>query len=108
LVPVFGGTDRLDKDNDNAHFYFSQCGIQSEMGFGMMTQRSGVLQHPLCISPLNIGRLMPTIARLHNFCLTENNHYSEMNRFKAAETPRQLEIGLKTNGEQTAPTAGVS
>jgi hypothetical protein len=78
------------------------------MGFGMTMQRFGVLQHPLRISPLNIGRLMQTIARLHNFCLTENNDYSEMNRFTAAETPRQLELGLETNGEQTAPTAGVS
>ncbi len=60
---------------------------------------------------------MQTIARLHNFCLTENNDYDEMaqgtpHEMDQGATPqpvaRLLEIGLQTNGEQPTPTAGVS
>jgi hypothetical protein len=51
---------------------------------------------------------MQTIAQFHKFCLTEINDYTEMTCGTAGETPRQLKIGLDTNGEQTAPTAGVS
>ena len=107
LVPVFGRTYRLNVDNDNANFYFSQCRIRSEMVFGMMTNRFGVLQRPLRISPLNIGKLMQTIARLHNFCLTENNDYEEMTQGSVPPT-RQEEIGLETNGDQPITTPRVS
>jgi hypothetical protein len=107
LVPVFGGIDRLNVDNDNANFYFSQCRIRSEMSFGMMTNRFGVLQRPLRISPLNISKLMQTIARLHNFCLTENNDYDEMTK-DAGLPSREEEIGHETNGDLPVGTPGVS
>jgi hypothetical protein len=104
LVPDFGGTDRLNIDNDNANFYFSQCRIRSEMAFGMMPNQFGVLQRPLRISPLNIGKLMQTISWLHNFCLTENNDYDEMTQGTVLLPPRQEEIGLETNGGQPTTT----
>jgi hypothetical protein len=77
------------------------------MAFGMMTNQFGVLQRLLCISPLNIGKLMQTIARLHNYCLTENNDYDEMTQSMAMPS-RQEEIGLETNGDQPITTPGVS
>ena len=52
LIPVFCGTDQLNVDNDNANFYFSQCRIRSEMAFGMMTNRFGVLQRLLPVKLL--------------------------------------------------------
>jgi hypothetical protein len=107
LVPVFGGTDRLNVDNDNTNFCFSQCRIRSEMSFGMMTNRFGVLQRPLRVSPLNTGKLMQTIARLHNFCLTENNDCDEMTK-DAALPSREEEIGHETNGDLPVGAPGVS
>jgi hypothetical protein len=73
LVPVFGGADRLNPDNDNFNYYLSQCRIRVEMAFGMMTQRFGVLAHPLRIHPRRIGTLMETIARLHNYTINQNH-----------------------------------
>jgi hypothetical protein len=75
--------------------------------FGMMTNRFGVLQRPLRISPLNISKLMQTIARLHNFCLTENNDYDEMTK-DAGLPSREEEIGHETNGDLPVGTPGVS
>jgi hypothetical protein len=71
-----------------------------------MTQQFGLLKQPLCISPLNTGKLMQTIARLHNFYLTKNNDYNEM-MWGAVWTPGQEEVGLKTNGNKPTPTPGV-
>ena len=50
---------------------------------------------------------MQTIARLHNFCLPENNDYEEMTQGSVLPT-RQEEIGLETNGDQPITTPGVS
>jgi hypothetical protein len=65
LVPVFGGADRLNPDDDNFNYFISQCRIRVKLAFGMMTQRFGVLSSPLRIHPRRIGTLMETIARLH-------------------------------------------
>jgi DDE superfamily endonuclease len=75
LVPVFGGTSRLNADNDNCNYYLSQCRIRVEMAFGMMTNRFGLLRSPLRVNPAHVRVLMQTIARLHNYCLNENNNY---------------------------------
>jgi hypothetical protein len=72
LVPVFGGGDHLNEDNDNFNYYLSQCRIRVEMAFGLMTQRWGVLARPLRINPRSIGRLMITIARIHNYTINHN------------------------------------
>jgi len=75
LVPVFGSGDRRNEDNDNANFFFSQCRIRVEMAFGLMTQRFGLLSRSLRVHPRNIGTLMETIARLHNFII---NHTQDV------------------------------
>ena len=67
LIPVFGGTARLNLDNDNCNFYLSQCRIRVEMAFGMMTNRFGLLRSPLRVSLAHVHVLMQTVARLHNF-----------------------------------------
>jgi hypothetical protein len=73
LVPIFGGGDRSNQDNDNFNYYLSQCCIRVEMAFGLMTQRWGVLARPLCINPRGcIGIFMITITRLHNYTINHN------------------------------------
>jgi len=47
LVPVFGGSLALIRDNSNFNFYASQLRIRIEMAFGLMTQKWGILQRPL-------------------------------------------------------------
>ncbi len=65
----------------------SQCRIRVEMAFGMMVNRFGVLRSPLRVSILNIGPLMQSIARLHNFLLNENNEYDPHQRQPSQDMP---------------------
>lgn len=69
LLPVYGGTDRLNDDNDNANFYMSQCRIRIEMAFGLMTKKWCLLRSPLQIDLERVGTVVETVARLHNFCI---------------------------------------
>jgi hypothetical protein len=69
LIPVFGGVDRLEKQNDDFNFYASQCRIRVEMAFGLMTKKWGVLQRPLTCSLSNASKLLQTVAILHNYTI---------------------------------------
>jgi hypothetical protein len=71
LLPVFGGLDRLNRDNDNANYYMSQCRIRIEMTFGMMVQKWGIFQRSVRVDLENTGPLLETVARLHNFCINQ-------------------------------------
>lgn len=71
LLPVFGGADCLNKDNENANFYMSSCRIIIECAFGGMVQKWAILQAPLRINLDKCGTLFECIARLHNFCIDE-------------------------------------
>jgi hypothetical protein len=111
LVPIFGGADRLNVDHDNCNFFMSQCRIRVEMAFGMMVNRFGVLRSPLRVSILNIGPLMQSIARLHNFLLNENNEYDPHQRQPSQDMPllpRNAETGQETNGNPAQPVDGIS
>jgi hypothetical protein len=70
--------------------------------FGMMLNRFGVLRSPLgVISILNIGPLIQSIARLHNFLLNENNKNDPHQRQPSQDMPllpRDEETGQETNG----------
>lgn len=77
----------LIPDNDNFNFYASQVRICSEMGFGLMKEKMGILQKPLSIYLRKIRVLMPVVARLHNFCINE--------RLLSGHAPRQ---SSETNG----------
>lgn len=89
----------------------SQCRIRVEMAFGMMVNRFGVLRSPLRVSILNIGPLMQSIARLHNFLLNENNEYDPHQRQPSQDMPllpRNAETGQETNGNPAQPVDGIS
>lgn len=110
LVPVFGGNDRNIPANDDANFYMSQCRIRVEMAFGMMTNRFGILQSPLRVSPHHLGPLIQCVARLHNFMLTENNSYDPYatQEMRLAAPTRDTEQGRETNGNEVEGISGVS
>jgi hypothetical protein len=81
------------------------------MAFGMMTNRFGILQSPLPVSPLHLGTLMQCVARLHNFMLTQNNDYDSYltDEVRPFSPPtRDEEQGRETNGDKVEAIAGVS
>jgi hypothetical protein len=112
LVPIFGGLDRLYTDNDIANFYMSQSRIRVEMSFGMMSNRFGLFRSPLRTSPHNLGPLIQTMARLHNYILTENNDYDPYlttdTRAQAQQMGGAGEEGRETNGDPAQPVTDVS
>jgi hypothetical protein len=58
----------------------------------MMVNRFGVLRSPLRVSILNIGPLIQSIARLHNFLLNENNDYDWETNSKPAQPIHGISI----------------
>jgi hypothetical protein len=102
LIPIFGGADRNNVDNDNCNFYMSQVRIRVEMVFGMMVNRFGLLRgSPLQISVHHIGPLLQCVAKLHNYMLDENNSYKAQVRTEESLVPttREEELGRDTNGD---------
>lgn len=71
LIPVFGGTERLEPGKDDTNYYISQCRIHVERAFGMLKKRFGILQRPLDVSVANAGPLIMSISRMHNWCLSQ-------------------------------------
>jgi hypothetical protein len=110
LVPIFGGADRNNVDNDNCNFYMSQVRIRVEMAFGMMVNKFGILRSPLRIGVHRIGPLLQCVAKLHNYMLEENNSYESHVREQEflAPTTRDDEIGRETNGDLPQPIHGIS
>ena len=79
LVSLFYGVHALDPENDNFNFYGSQCHIRVEMAFGMMSQKWGILKHPMSVKRSQCANIVMCIARLHNFTINErlrNNQQS--------------------------------
>jgi hypothetical protein len=56
---------------DNFNFYGSQLRIRIEMAFGLFQQKWGLLQRPLVVRVDKVKHLIQTIARLHNFSISE-------------------------------------
>ena len=63
------------KTKDDYNFYHSQLRIRIECAFGMLVQRWGILRTaiPHTISLTRIVALVNTLARLHNFCISESD-----------------------------------
>jgi hypothetical protein len=70
-VPIFGGSQALNKKNDDFNFYASQLRIRIEMAFGLMVKKWGILQRPLSMKVRNMKFLIVAIGQLHNFCISE-------------------------------------
>jgi DDE superfamily endonuclease len=71
MVPVFGGLQRLNEDNDNFNFYASQLQIRIEMAFGIKQIKWGLLQRPLQSKLKHVRWIAQAIARVHNFVINE-------------------------------------
>jgi hypothetical protein len=74
----------------------------------MIVSQLSVLCSPLGVSILNIGPLIQSIARLHNFLLNENNDYDPHQRQDMPLLPPDEETGRETNGNPAQPVHGIS
>ena len=68
---LFYGVDALVLENDNFNFYRSQCHIHIEMAFGMMSQKWGILKHPLSGNMQFTTEISICVAHLHNLTINE-------------------------------------
>ena len=71
IVSLFYGVDVLVPENGNFNFYGSQCCICIEMAFGMMSQKWGILKHPLSGDMQFTPTIAICVAHLHNFTINE-------------------------------------
>ena len=71
FVPVFGGAQALQAENDNFNYFASQLRIRIEMAFGMMIEKFGILQRPLRTRLKSVKYVAVCIAQLHNYCIAE-------------------------------------
>ena len=72
LVP-FTGSQRDDPGKDAFNFFLSQLRIRIEMAFGLLQTKWSVLKKPLQVNLKTAAKVIETCARLHNFCLREDN-----------------------------------
>jgi hypothetical protein len=73
LVALYSGFTCFLEDNNNFYFYLSQMHIRIEMAFGIMVTKWHILRSPLCVKLSNVPKLMSAIARLHNYCISEQD-----------------------------------
>ena len=71
IVSLLYGVNALVLENDNFNFYRSQCHIHIEMAFGMMSQKWGILKHPLSGNMQFTTEIAICVAHLHNFTINK-------------------------------------
>eukprot|EP00918_Siedleckia_nematoides_P051513 GHVU01112812.1.p1 GENE.GHVU01112812.1~~GHVU01112812.1.p1 ORF type:complete len:135 (+),score=3.17 GHVU01112812.1:470-874(+) len=68
MLTPYPGT-RLPVERDTYNYYTSQLRIRIEQAFGMMVTKWRVFRSPLAVKLRNVGRVINTAARLHNYCI---------------------------------------
>ncbi len=114
LVALYSGFTHFLEDNDNFIFYLSQMHIQIEMAFRIMVKKWSILCSPLCIKLSNVPKLMNAIARLHNYCISEQEPIPQLNIMYSVHAGSQLPheptaLGyIPSNAPQITSREGVS
>lgn len=102
-TPFAGGVSGGSKDAYN--FYHSQLRINIECAFGMLTHRWAILRKaiPMRVSLKKAIALVVALAKLHNFCIDENEvHVPPSGAVDELRTEMQGGVPLET----TITTAG--
>jgi hypothetical protein len=100
-TPYSGGSITMSRDAYN--FYHSQLQIQIECAFGKFSQRWGILRSPLPkrVTVKKAVSLVLALARLHNFCMDENQSIENLPARDTAHIEQfggvPLEVDLDTN-----------
>jgi len=90
LVAPYSGFTHFLEDNDNFNFYLSQMRIRIEMSFGIMVTKWRILRSPLCVKLSNVPRLINAIARLHNYCIIEQEPIPQLDIMYRVRAGSQL------------------
>jgi hypothetical protein len=90
LVAPYSGFTRFLEVNDNYNFYLSQMCIHIEMAFRIMVTKWHILCSPLCVKLSNVPKLMNVIARLHNYCISEQEPIPQLNAMYRVHAGSQL------------------
>ena len=104
LIPVYGGLERLEPGKDDTNYYFSQVRIHIERAFGIMKRRFGILSRAINVSMNNVGPLLMSIARIHNFSLSHTTddeffHESVEVNLRDPNTDIQYNLAGTTRGQ---------
>eukprot|EP00918_Siedleckia_nematoides_P060367 GHVU01131780.1.p1 GENE.GHVU01131780.1~~GHVU01131780.1.p1 ORF type:complete len:436 (-),score=21.97 GHVU01131780.1:1228-2535(-) len=109
MLTPFSGPQGNYPWQDSFNFHLSQLRIRVEQAFGFMTTKWGILRSPLRVNLCHLGLVLLTIARLHNYVITQResavtdgdidplNHGSSRQSFRRGYLPT-------TGG--VAPSAG--
>ena len=108
MLAPFTGSQRKDAGKDAFNFFLSQLRIRIEMAFGLLQTKWCVLNRPLQVNLTTAAKVVQTCARLHNFCLREDNNAGI--NLKEIRTRREspLAWGYLPTVEQRRPTPGSS
>ncbi len=98
LLTPFSGSQKSDRAKSDFNFFLSQLRMKIECAFGMMTQRWRVLRSPVLIKQTRIWLLVQCIARLHNFCIDQNDKADMF--FNSPEGRRRSAASEPYNEEQ--------
>ena len=90
VVPIFYGTQRHNRKNDNFNFALAQCRIRVEMAFGIMQAKWRILRRPLENKLKMIKIIAISIARLHNFVLREQ-HGNDLQSLLRSISPDKID-----------------
>ncbi len=113
LVP-FTGSQRKDAGKDAFNFFLSKLCIRIKMAFGLLQTKWCVLNRPLQVNLTTAAKVVQTCARLHIFCLREDNNadidLNDESNLKEIRTRREspLAWGYLPTVEQRRPIPGSS
>jgi hypothetical protein len=93
VAPIFYGTQRQNKANDNFNYAASQCRIRVEMAFGIMQAKWRILRRPLETRFCNHRLVAKSIACLHNFVLKEQ-HGDDLLSLRRSVVPDDIETSV--------------
>ena len=108
LVPVYGGIERAQIGKDDTNYFILQVRIHIERAFGIMKQRFCILKKPLECSFSHASSLVMSIARLHNFCLSESLGAGTLLDFDQINQTDEELINLPTHDYNLLITPGQS
>eukprot|EP00918_Siedleckia_nematoides_P104797 GHVU01228748.1.p1 GENE.GHVU01228748.1~~GHVU01228748.1.p1 ORF type:complete len:429 (-),score=19.71 GHVU01228748.1:184-1470(-) len=77
LITPYSGSDADPPSHDTFNYHLSQPRIRVEQAFGFMTTRWGIMHKPLRVRLRNLGLVVMTISRVHNFVITHRNRAPE-------------------------------
>ncbi|OWY94961.1 LOW QUALITY PROTEIN: hypothetical protein PHMEG_00035170 [Phytophthora megakarya] len=94
LVP-FNKLEIKSRKHSDYNFYLSQLRIRIEMAFSLLVNKWQIFQRPLVVDFVNIGKVIKTCMKLHNFCIGE--------RLTNQDAATSSRVGISHLGRERLP-----